>query len=96
MNELKQQQATLIAEREALQNRLPQLEADWRNAPTDFSSAGNVIGSPESRAAEDRLSNAESRVRVISSELERIVAAVRKLTQVFNCSCSIFEQENTG
>ncbi len=72
MNELKQQQATLIAEREALQNRLPQLEADWRNAPTDFSSAGNVIGSPESRAAEDRLSNAESRVRVISSELERI------------------------
>ena len=72
MNELKQQQATLIAEREALENRLPQLEADWRNAPSDFSSVGNKIGSPESRAAEDKLSNAESRVRAISSELERI------------------------
>jgi hypothetical protein len=24
------------------------------------------------------------------------VAADRKLTQVFHCSCSIFEQENTG
>jgi hypothetical protein len=24
------------------------------------------------------------------------VAADRKLTQVFNCFCSLFEQENTG
>lgn len=72
MNELKQQQAALISERETLENSLPHLEAAWRNAPSNYSPNGNMIGSPESRAAEDRLSSAQSRVRAISSELERI------------------------
>ncbi|CAI8976006.1 Chromosome segregation protein SMC [Pseudomonas sp. IT-P12] len=72
MNELKQQQATLISERETLENSLPHLEVAWRNAPSNYSPNGNMIGSPEGRAAEDRLSSAQSRVRAISSELERI------------------------
>lgn len=72
MNELKQQQTALISEREMLENSLPQLEADWRNAPSNYSPNGNMIGSPESRAAEERLSSAQSRGRAISSELERI------------------------
>lgn len=72
MNELKQQQAALISERETLENSLPHLEAAWRNAPSNYSPNGNMIGSPEGRAAEDRLSSAQSRVRAISSELERI------------------------
>lgn len=72
MNELKQQQAALISERETLENSLPHLEAAWRNAPSNYSSNGNMIGSPESRAAEDRLSSAQSRVRAISGKLERI------------------------
>lgn len=72
MNELKQQQAALISERETLENSLPHLEATWRNAPSNYSPNGNMIGSPESRAAEDKLSSTQSRVRTISSELERI------------------------
>jgi DNA repair exonuclease SbcCD ATPase subunit len=72
MNELKQQQAALIAERESLENSLPHLEAAWRNAPSNYSPNGNMIGSPEGRAAEDKLSSAQSRVRTISSELEKI------------------------
>ncbi|WP_246475215.1 hypothetical protein [Pseudomonas folii] len=72
MNELKQQQAALISERETLENSLPHLEAAWRNAPSNCSPIGNMIGSPEGRAAEDRLSSAQCRVRAISSELERI------------------------
>lgn len=72
MNELKQQQAALISERETLEKSLPHLEAAWRNAPSNYSPIGNMIGSPEGRAAEDRLSSAQSRIRDISSELERI------------------------
>lgn len=72
MNELKQQQTALIAERVALENSIPQLEAAWRNAPSDYSPSGNMIGSPEGRAAEDKLSSAECRVRTISGELARI------------------------
>ncbi|WP_339435047.1 hypothetical protein [Pseudomonas orientalis] len=72
MNELKQQQAALISERETLENSLPYLEADWRNAPSNHNPSGNMIESPEGRAAEERLSSAQSRVRIISSELEKI------------------------
>lgn len=85
MNELKQQQAALISERETLENSLPHLEAAWRNAPSNYSPTGNMIGSPEGRAAEDRLSSAQSRVRAISSELERIeqkLAHLDRLEQV--------------
>ena len=59
MNELKQQQAALISERETLENSLPHLEVAWRNAPSNYSPIGNMIGSPEGRAAEDRLSSAQ-------------------------------------
>lgn len=72
MNELKKQYAALIAEREALEISLPQLDAAWRNAPSNYSPVGNMIGSPEGRAAEDRLLSAQSRIRAISSELEQI------------------------
>lgn len=35
MNELKKQRATLIAERETIENSIPVLEAEWRNAPSN-------------------------------------------------------------
>ena len=41
----------------------------------------------------------ESNVRnlhIANSDKPVSVAADRKLTQVLNCSCSIYEQENTG
>ncbi len=72
MNELKQQQAALIAERETLENSLPHLEATWRNAPSNYSPIGNMIGSPEKSAAMDRFSSAQSRLRSIPHELDRI------------------------
>lgn len=71
MNELKQQQAALIAERETLENSLPHLEEAWRNAPSNYSSIGNMIGSPEKSEAMDRFSSAESRLRSIPHELDR-------------------------
>lgn len=37
MNQLKQQQVALIQELETLEQSLPQLEAEWRNAPSGFS-----------------------------------------------------------
>jgi len=72
MNELKQQQAALISERETLENSLPHLEAAWRNAPSNYSPIGNMIGSPERSEAMDRVSSAKSRLRAIPHELERI------------------------
>lgn len=72
MNELKQQQAALISERETLENSLPQLEAAWRNAPSNYSPIGNMIGSPAKSAAMDRFSSAQSRIRAIPHELDRI------------------------
>lgn len=72
MNELKQQQAALIAERETLENSLPQLEAAWRNAPSNYSPIGNMIGSPEKSAAMDRFSSTQSRLRAIPHELDSI------------------------
>ncbi len=82
MNELKQQQAALITERETLENNIPQLETAWRNAPSNYSPNGNMIGSPESRAAEDSLSSAQSRIRAISSELERIEQKITHLERL--------------
>lgn len=72
MNELKQLQAALIAERETLENSIPQLEAAWRKAPSNYSPNGNMIGSPEGTAAMDRLSDANCRIRAIASELDRV------------------------
>lgn len=82
MNELKQQQAALIQEMETLEQRLPRLEAEWRNAPTDFSANGNMIGSTESRAAEDKLSSAESRIRAIPGELASIERKMKHLERL--------------
>lgn len=85
MNELKQQQNALIAERESIENSLPVLDAAWRNAPTNYSPIGNVIGSPEKSAAMDRYSSAEGRLRAIPYELERIeskIAYLERMEQV--------------
>lgn len=72
MNQLKQQQASLIQELESLEESLPQLEAEWRNAPSGFSANGNVIGSPESREAMEKLSSVKARIDVIPDELASI------------------------
>jgi chromosome segregation ATPase len=72
MNELKQQRATLITERETLENSLPSLDTAWRNAPSNYSPIGNVIGSPEKSEAMDRYSSTECRLRAIPAELDRI------------------------
>lgn len=82
MNELKQQQAALITERDTLEKSIPHLETAWRNAPSNYSPNGNMIGSPEGRAAEDRLSSAQSRLRAISSELEGIEQKITHLDRL--------------
>lgn len=85
MNELKQQRAALVAERETVENSLPVLHAEWRNAPQNYSPIGNMIGSPEGRAAMDRYSSAECRLRGIPSEIERIdkkIAYLERMEQV--------------
>lgn len=83
MNELKQKHADLIAERDALENSLPQLEAAWHNAPKNWNRFGNMIGSPESTAAREKLSDAEARLRAIPGQLELIE---QKLAYVERCA----------
>lgn len=85
MNELKKQHAALIAEREMLENSIPQLESAWHSAPKNYSPVGNMIGSPESTAAMDRLSDAQCRLRGIPGELdliERKLAHIERLALV--------------
>ena len=85
MNQLKQQQAALIQELETLEESLPQLEAEWRNAPSGFSADGNVIGSPESREAMEKLSSVKARIDAISGELgsiERKLQHLEKLEKI--------------
>ncbi|MBC3338680.1 hypothetical protein HU732_20430 [Pseudomonas proteolytica] len=82
MNQLKQQQAALIQELETLEERLPQLEAEWRNAPSGFSANGNVIGSPEGREAMEKASSVEARIREIPSELASIDRKVQHLDRL--------------
>ncbi|MBK5440897.1 hypothetical protein JFV30_29880 [Pseudomonas sp. TH32] len=72
MNQLKQQQTALIQELETLEESLPQLETEWRNAPSGFSANGNVIGSPESREAMEKLSSVKARIDAIPGELASI------------------------
>ncbi|MBE8590103.1 hypothetical protein IQK56_03715 [Pseudomonas sp. MAFF 301449] len=72
MNQLKQQQAALIQELETLEESLPQMEAEWRNAPSGFSANGNVIGSRESREAMEKLSSVKARIDAIPGELALI------------------------
>lgn len=72
MKELKQKRDCLIAERNNLENNLPILNAAWRNAPSNYSPIGNMIGSPERREAMEQYSSAECRLRAIPGELEKI------------------------
>lgn len=82
MNDLKQQRTALIAERETLENSLPVLDAEWRNAPSNYSPIGNMIGSPEKSEAMDRYSSAECRLRAIPSELDRIEQKIAYLERI--------------
>jgi len=82
MNELKQQQAALNQELEMLEQSLPQLEADWRNAPRGFSAIGNPIGSPEASEAADKISSAEARIRAIPRELAAIDRKIQHLERL--------------
>ncbi|MBC3504433.1 hypothetical protein HU761_23920 [Pseudomonas sp. SWRI59] len=72
MKELKKQRDELIAERDALEASIPDLRDTWQKMPSNWDHRGNCIGSPESRAAMDKLSSAEARVRSISGALERV------------------------
>ena len=82
MNQLKQQQASLIQELESLEESLPQLEAEWRNAPSGFSANGNVIGSPESREAMEKLSSVKARIDAIPGELASIDRKLQHLEKL--------------
>lgn len=85
MKDLKQQHAALTAESIAIENSLPQLEAAWKNAPSNFNQYGNEIGTPEGRAAMERSSEANARLRAIPGELqslERKIAHLERLSQV--------------
>ncbi len=82
MNDLKQQQAALNQELETLEESLPQLEAEWRNAPSGFSANGNVIGSPESREAMEKLSSVKARIDAIPGELASIDRKIQHLERL--------------
>ena len=82
MNQLKQQQAALIQELETLEESLPQLEAEWRNAPSGFSANGNVIGSPEGREAVEKVASVEARIHAIPGELASINRKIQHLEQL--------------
>lgn len=82
MNQLKQQQVALNQELEILEQSLPQLEAEWRNAPRGFSAVGNPIGSPEASEAADKISSAEARIRAIPRELAAIDRKMQHLERL--------------
>ena len=82
MNQLKQQQVALIQEMETLEESLLQLEAEWRNAPSGFSANGNVIGSPESRVAMEKLSSVKARIHAIPGELASIDRKLQHLERL--------------
>lgn len=82
MNQLKQQQAALIQELETLEESLPQLEAEWRNAPSGFSANGNVIGSPQGREAMEKVSSVKARIHAIPGELASINRKIQHLEQL--------------
>ena len=82
MNQLKQQKVALIQELETLEASLPQLEAEWRNAPSGFSANGNVIGSPESCEAMEKLSSVNARIDAIPRELASIDRKLQHLERL--------------
>ncbi|WP_168232159.1 hypothetical protein [Pseudomonas veronii] len=82
MNQLKQQHTALIQELKTLEESLPQLEAEWRNAPSGFSANGNIVGSPESREAMEKLSSVKARIDVIPRELASIDSKLQHLEKM--------------
>ena len=82
MKQLKQQQAALIQELEILEESLPQLEAEWRNAPSEYNANGNAIGSPERREAMEKASSVEARIRAIPGELASIDRKIQHLERL--------------
>lgn len=82
MNQLKQQHTALIQELKTLEESLPQLEAEWRNAPSGFSANGNVIGSPESSEAMEKLSSVKARIHAIPGELASIDRKLQHLERL--------------
>ncbi|WP_411566029.1 hypothetical protein ACLIN3_01895 [Pseudomonas orientalis] len=82
MNQLKQQQVALIQELETLEESLPTMEAEWRNAPSGFSANGNVIGSPEKREAMEKVSSVQARIRAIPGELASIDRKIQHLERL--------------
>ncbi|WP_256243934.1 hypothetical protein [Pseudomonas sp. MIACH] len=72
----------MIQELETLEESLPQLEAEWRNAPSGFSANGNVIGSPESREAMEKLSSVKARIDAIPGELASIDRKLQHLERL--------------
>lgn len=82
MNDLKQQQAALNQELETLKESLPQLEAEWRNAPSEYNANGNAIGSPESREAMEKASSVEARIRAIPGELASVDRKIQHLERL--------------
>lgn len=72
MKELKQRRDELLAERDALEASIPSLRATWEQMPQIFDHRGNCVGSPEGRAAMDKLCRAEANLRCIPSDLEKI------------------------
>lgn len=72
MKELKKRRDELLAERDALESSIPSLRAAWEEMPQIFDHRGNCVGSPEGRAAMDKLCRAEANLRCIPSDLEKI------------------------
>ncbi|AQY64188.1 hypothetical protein [Pseudomonas veronii] len=82
MNQLKQQKSALMQELETLEESLPQLEAEWRNAPSEYNANGNAIGSPERREAMEKASSVEARIRAIPGELASIDRKIQHLERL--------------
>jgi hypothetical protein len=70
LNELQEQRAALVAEREQLIDRQPELEAAWETAPRAYNHLGHMISTPESVAAMDAASSATARIHCITSAIE--------------------------
>ncbi|TKD47326.1 hypothetical protein [Azotobacter chroococcum] len=83
LSDLHQQRAALVAEQEELAVRVPQLQAEWRAMPTDFSPlTGAKIGTPESREAMEQASKAESRLRSLPGAIQRIDQQIAHLERL--------------
>lgn len=71
LKELQTLRAALLAEREQLIEQTPELENNWRMGSITHNFLGNPIPAPETTAAMEAVSEAEARIRAITSEIER-------------------------